>query len=677
MAWVGYVQDGRLFLTESKQGSRVHTRDHSRQDPTRMLVGTYRVWLDAWVRRGDVVYTSDPAFTSDAVDGEAGPWKAPALPATRYWQEIKILPPRRKGGVSQVRLRSRRFHWLYRLSRIVDVLEQLLVARETLTQKVDEVRALAVYMQQFRQLLRDSRSNTLRIDQDREQLKRWNGMGAVLANVKIHCDNFTHYSVCEASDSPLAATRHLNNVAHLLWQLTQDPELHRNLALYSPVLAEEHRIVLSRLGWLFNRVPRVFTSTTVKNRFEVQAEGESFAYGREFARQVTLPYFNEKVPLFSLPRPRTPDFKPGKTATALEIVSSCRRYGVSMLNAASIFVVKQHLHPEKLLDLVVKEQALWWNVSEGVALVELAQRYAKRFREAGRLEMLGLVDENLARRSGETAKARAELEAIRKEMEAKAETIVDNLKTKSPAAVYGLQMFEILVKWTVAVSAWTQYVEEREKTSSSTLPALVAPALKSADALGTTLRSLGLQNLLKLSPKSLAMWAKPLELTGKGLSGVADVGQAVVYSYDLFKADNNKGDELLSRYVPEDAVTAYAFHLVEWGGKWLVGLGSTAGVALKAPVLAKLQALGYLFQLTGEFGREFSLYGAAERKHFKDMSLRLALLAGIASQSVEAHGGKATFYDAADRSQMAGCIQEFGWLPVDPVLHDQRMNATG
>src|SRR5215471_16036887 len=77
----GYVRDGALYIIQSAREKFMHNRKHQRQIPTLMPVGSYKVWLDAWVRMGDFTYESDPPFTTDPVDGDGKRWAAPPLPS--------------------------------------------------------------------------------------------------------------------------------------------------------------------------------------------------------------------------------------------------------------------------------------------------------------------------------------------------------------------------------------------------------------------------------------------------------------------------------------------------------------------------------------------------------------------------------------------------------------------
>jgi hypothetical protein len=77
MWYAGHVRNGQLYLDQSARSQFRNDRDHSRSVPTLIPVGTYKVWLDAWVRKDDEVYASDPLFTKDAVQGNGGAWTAP------------------------------------------------------------------------------------------------------------------------------------------------------------------------------------------------------------------------------------------------------------------------------------------------------------------------------------------------------------------------------------------------------------------------------------------------------------------------------------------------------------------------------------------------------------------------------------------------------------------------
>lgn len=682
MWWAGYVQDGQLFLDQSARNRFLHNRKHSRQEPTLMLTGTYKVWLDAWLRPGDYMYQNDPDFTTDPVDGDGGQWRAPAPPARKYWQEVKITQPGKKGEPCRIRVRSRRFHWLYRVSRLLDLLDHLLLGHEKLIVRVDETRMYADYLREFLDVLMNSGSNLGHMASRPPQLEFLKEMMGVARNVSVHCSNFIDYGVCDGLGDPIPERKHINNVAHLLWALIHEEDFGREVALYDPVLAEEHRILLSRLGSVFNRVPRVFAKAVDIDDRRAIPTGRSFAYGREFAAEFTFPYYNAKLAEAG----HAPAFLPEKPASTLKFVNSVRRYGVSMLNAASIFVVKEKLNPAKLLALIEAEEKVWATAaSKGYGTLEAASELVGKFRAAGKaakVEKWSAVRERyldeLAAQRGDLAKLRGEIEDVRKQMEAQPQKIIDRLRVTTPAVVYGVQSLELFVKWAVAVSAWNAFRESAGEEFFARVLKGADAGIKSIDAAGTTLQFLGLHKVLRATWLAsggeaglVAARLKGLEKAGKGLGALADLGSAVLYTYDLFSAAHDDG--LLERYLPEDVCSMHAWHLVTWGGKWFVGVGSLGAYLKSVPIFAKLQAIGYFAQLVGEAGEAFARHGASEHKHFHDVNLEVMSRALRASAAVRERGWNVEFYTPSDQESMARCMAVFDWIPVDGKLLQARL----
>jgi hypothetical protein len=686
MWWSGYVQDGKVYLDQSAREKFLHNRKHERQVPTRMLTGKYKVWLDAWVRRGDYVYADDAPFTNNPVHGDGGPWKAPKLPASKFWQEV-TLAPAANGKPCRIRVRSRRFHWLYRLSRLLDLLEQLLLEHERAVEKVDELGASAKYIKELLAVLNETRTNELLIMEDKKRLAAFQGMNRVVDNVSIHCSNFIRYGVCNADDenTPTPLRRHINNVAHLIWRLIHEKDYAREMKLFEPVLAEEHRMLVTAPGKIFNRVPRVFTSVVRRDQFKVEAQGESFAYGREFAATFTFPFYNAMLKEAG----HGPAFPAKKAASTSDVLNVARRYTISMLNAASIFVVKEHLDFDKLATLIDKEASLWSAAGKSDDMVALTTRWVDKFTALGKDELAGKWSKIRKDYFADIKKGRPELttmvddvqkdlEKIRGEMEAKPQKILDRLKTTTRPAVYGVQSLEIALKWFAAVGAWNTFRDELKKSDGHVVVKGADAGVKALDFAGSTVQFLGVQKVLratwlsKAKPEDAATKLRVVERIGKGLGAAADLGSAVIYAYGLF--DHRK--ELEEQFLPEDACAAFTWSLVTGLGKAVVAVGSGGGVFKSVPVFAKLQAAGYLLQLAGEMGEEIATYGGREHKHFHDANALLCQRAQAANDEVSAQGWKSTFYDPDDAADMTRYMKEFAWLPLDPALFQERFKPT-
>jgi hypothetical protein len=524
------------------------------------------------------------------------------------------------------------------------------------------------------------------------------GMQIRLLSVLNACTNFINYGVCAGGHAPIPERKHLNNVAHLSWRLIHNETFAREMALYDPVLAEEHRMLLSRFGAVFNRIPRVFARATPKDQYTMEVSGESFAYGREFAREFTFPYFEQKFgQTGKFPLLKGVSTKPAST---LQFVNSVRRYTISMLNAASILVVKEQVSYKNLMELLAKEEKLWGRAATADDIVKAANEWIQKHAEAGRSDIVQRVMRNrdlllgdAARVNPESAKLRDDLNKVRAELDEsfqkfekrvaqQPQKVLDALKSSNPAVVYGVQSFEIFVKWAVAISAWNVFRESAGKVATEPWWAGkgMQAAIKGLDAGGSTLQFLGLHKVLstawlatgKGEASAIAARLEVLGKVGKGMCAAADIGSAVVYSYDIF-VTGSYGDSLLENYLPENATTMYGFHLVTWAGKSMVGLGSGGGFFKALPVFAVLQGIGYLAQLIGEVGEKFAEYGAGEHKHFHDVHQALLDATRGATNEVVSRGWKADFYPQEFRDDVHTFMNNFKWMPVDPLLFRARL----
>src|SRR6476661_5448417 len=88
--YAGYIQNGALYLDQSAAELNAWVKTRQPRKPSKLRPGRYLVWLDAWLRMGDVIYTSDGPFTILTEDMEESTWVAPPPPKREYWQEIVV-----------------------------------------------------------------------------------------------------------------------------------------------------------------------------------------------------------------------------------------------------------------------------------------------------------------------------------------------------------------------------------------------------------------------------------------------------------------------------------------------------------------------------------------------------------------------------------------------------------
>jgi hypothetical protein len=702
MWYAGYVRNGALFLDQSspeleprRREELTWNRTHLGQRPSKLPVGHYKVWLDAWVR--GYAYANDPPFTNDPIAGNGGPWVAPPPPHRKYWQDIEVTPPAPGDAACKLRLKSRRFHWLYRLNRLADALNALLIPVERLMASVAEVRNLAEYLRVFLGVVYDS--NITRLHRDPEQHEHVKEIGITLFNVVARCNNFVQSGIADgirASPIPFDPEReHINNLAHLLWRLINNASFAEEIAVFSPELAEEHRIGIAGLGFLFNRIPRILLSLTPSNTSAGAGDNEaedptaqrlltSFDFGAEFARRFTLPYFNNK-----LERAGKPPAFDGAPAGTVKILDTVRKYGSSMLNSASIFVAKESVRWSAIASLLQQEGQLWGRAAEADSLFETADKFIAKYRAAGKMDLVEMIERNKMYFLKEAASPglsgriidpklhalKAELDQVREQMnesmKRQPQKVLDYLKKANPAIVYGVQGFEIFVKWSVAAAAWNEFRGSAGIPEGRPGRSPFQPIMKTADAMGSTLQFLGLHRFIRegwalfsrdVPTESVATAFEKrlaaLSRLGKACNATHDISQAIVYSMDLF-VDHAYSDELLERYMPEDAIAACGFHLIIWGGKWMVAIGSGSSVFSSTPVGVAIHALGYLAQLIGEVGESVAEYGAWEKKCFDDVRRELWNASRRAEARLREHGRPDELYPESENEKLRDLVGRF------------------
>src|SRR5262245_21126448 len=122
--WRGYIKDGQLYLDETtRKGLKAVTKPNRGVIPSLITPGKYKVWLDAFVRLGDFseIYKDDVLTIDNEYDPAVAQWTARSVPHSKYWPVVHVGLPL-KGKPARMVVPSCRFHWLYRLSRLLGTL---------------------------------------------------------------------------------------------------------------------------------------------------------------------------------------------------------------------------------------------------------------------------------------------------------------------------------------------------------------------------------------------------------------------------------------------------------------------------------------------------------------------------------------------------------------------------
>jgi hypothetical protein len=706
--WSGHILNGQLYLDEAiRRKGVVSTRPATSGIPSLLPVGKYKIWLDAWCRIKDFsfAYDKDAPFTKDNTYSNSPDdlWRAPErLPDRKYWQEIEVKPTSVYGDPCKIYVRSRRFHYIYRISRLMDMLDSLLIPHENIVSRVANVRELADHLMNFFAAERNSGNNELHFLRDNVNELAW--INISIQNVSIACQNFINAGVAGdakkgvgGEGSVTELRQHLNNFAALLWRIIDYTPFQKDTAFYEPSFAEEHRIILSRLGSFFNRMPVACSGgrAILYHPDEVLATNVSPPWGKKFAEEFSLPFYNVKAQKAG----HAPPFKFKKSGTPIDWINSVRRYGVSMLNSASIWVVESEIDIQKmgaLLDAQFYLNAEYHLVENTASLlmpdlnkfIQLYERLGKTakitkwkgVREALLQERRALskegfrvminpdLDAELNDLEQQIAKVQEDLKAVQKREPQK---LLDSLKGSNPKAVYAVEGFEVAVKWLVAKAAWNAFAESAGQPPEESIKKAVDATFKTLDFTGTLFKSAGFAKLLEVGWKDATVAGigakdagKIFGKWGKGLGAVADVYSAASYTYEIFY-DKSYERKLFETYLPSDAVAIHGWHLVIWMGKSIVGLGSTGSFFSKSPGFVKLQAVGYLFQAIGEFGEAWTTYGKAEKAHYVKVLFEMRNWANIAQACAKNNGYEIDLYPDATNDKVKESVEALMWGPMD------------
>ncbi len=701
MVWTGTIRDGELYLDQSAKGGVLHGRGAKQKRPSLLNAGYYKIWIDAWLRPGEDVYAEDRLTWTDYYEyDDASRWKPAPIPPRRFWQDIHVKPaPGKRQAI--VRVKSRRFHWLYRLSRIIFTLDKLLETFERDAALVSVTRDRAVYLLTLLNAMEDSNVSAFTVKMlnqrapvgdDPQKWPEWRKlreMQVLLKNAFVTCDDFVRWGTGGNAEA-IADHQHLSNVAHLLWRLINDRDFQRDSFAVEPILATQHRALLARIPNVLNRVPWAYRSTELTVDGEERAVGVGVKYGEEFWKTFGRDFLGRMAsgrPGWIQQAGSTGAAPDSKSSDAhVKWLDGVRKYCWSMFNNLSILIAKKPADLKKLADVLEKiEPNIFYAVNQEI----------EKYRKLGQSDAVQnlIKDRDILRMEDAEVKKRIgwseydnfqELDAKLREARGQrvaGERVVDQeerlsnaLKRGNPLALYAVEGFEIFVKTLVAREAIRAFREEVEKGQGRLGSRTSVEAfLRVADVPGTILRSTAFKSFVEWVAKgarptavdSVRTWLEHGDAAGRWISVGVDLYSAWTYSTAVFS--NAYGDALLERYVPEDAVTAYGFALVIWGGKWLNALGSTVGARSKHPLGYLLQGLGYLFQGVGEMGTAFVDVGGREHKVFNDAHTGVVDLARDARLRLESRGFDP--YPSRDAQRVMSMSSMLDWRGVNRDLY--------
>ena len=711
--WSGHILNGELYLDEAiRRKGVVSTRPATNGICSLLPVGKYKIWLDAWCRIKDFpfAYEKDAPFTKDNTYSLLPDdlWRAPKqLPDRRYWQEIEVKPPSLYGDSCKIYVRSRRFHYIYRMSRLMEMLDRLLIPHENMVSRVANVRELADHLINFFAAERNSGYNDLNFIRD--NMKELAQINVSMPNVSIACQNFINAGVAgdakkgvgeEGSVTELR--QHINNFAALLWRMIHYEPFGKDMAFYEPSLAEEHRIIISRLGSFFNRIPVACSGgqAILNHPDQVLATDVSPPWGERFAK-IIKQHYNGKAQKAGHAAP----FKVQKSGTTLDWVNSVRRYGVSMLNSASIWVVESEIDIHKmgaLIDAQFHLNAEYHMVENTASLImpdlnKTIQQYERLGKTAQATKWKGVREALLQERralskEGFRVMTNPDLDAELSELEQQIEKVqedlktvqkrepqklLDSLKNSNPKAVYAVEGFEVLVKWLVAKAAWNAFVESAGQPPEQGIKKAADATFKTLDFTGSLFKAAGFAKLLQVGWKDATFGGFGAKEAGaifgkwgKGLTAVADVWSAASYTYEIFY-DKSYEKKLFETYLPSDAVAIHGWHLVIWMGKSIVAMGSAGSFFGKSPGFTRLQVVGYLFQAIGEFGEGWTVYGKAEKAHYVKVLFEMRNWANIAQACARNNGYEIDLYPDTTNNKIKESVEALMWGPMDEAEYQK------
>ncbi|CDH44892.1 hypothetical protein [Candidatus Contendibacter odensensis] len=706
--WRGYVLDGELYLDETtRRGLNAVTVPNTGKVPSLLPAGKYKVWLDAFVRRDEFpnIYGDDVLTNDDHHDQ----WIAAPVPHSSYWPMIEVaVPP--QGEKARMVVPSSRFHFLYRVSRLVDTLDELIHTHEFQVARVSNVSEIASHISAFMDVIFQAGRN-MRINV--QSMDDYRYMQGTLRNIVIESLNLINYGY--PNDSIVLFRKHVNNIAELLWQLVQDDRYQDHIHKADAVMAEEHRIMLARLGLVFNKIPK--TCDFVREDPNA-LYGESFNYGQNYAQGFVMPYLNMVA--------GKTHFTTEKPRGAIKWMDSTRKYVITMVNYLSIEWVTKRIPLEKIeglyqkigeyagqrSSLIMPEKALLQKIDQrSRELEDLAKSYARegckeserlasrfaggKMRERKIVEDMIRSNNEVNKINQEIKKLGAEINKLKEETPAK---ITDRLKEgdgkSAYKAVYWIQGLEIFLKGAVAIAAWDAFAEAWEKNGEgkkSTSYKFADAFFKTSTLMSSVFQFSGLAALGHVTPwytkivtkqgedaakkllaDKIGKWGK----VGKGLGALADVGSAGLTTYEYFY-DKTYGKDLLERYTPDDACGMHKWHLVIWGGKWFTGIGSTLGSFSANPISVKLQGIGYLIQGFGEFGEAVYKIGLSEKAHCIKLLEEMRTWNNISKAGLQNAGFEITdLLTEPEYEKMKATMERFEWRDIDPVALENLLGVS-
>lgn len=642
----GIVKVGRFYLPQ---------KDGKYEGPITFKSGKYKVWLDAWINLN--LYYADYGGTPQFHSADGTIWSPPnTLPDLKHWQTINIKNSK-DGKVQYLYVKSRRFHWFFRIDLILGSLKKVLKKYEALSKDALSLVEMANIMRHFLYILEKSDANLARYDD------HWRKMMSILYNLQINTEEWIQGHLI-TKPALLEEIKHINNIAALLWHFVENRDFANSLRAWDEQLPDEARIILSLLGPAFARVPMAFDIPpyALPNS---NATNYSPNWGKRFVEELYIPFFAEKRKELGLSGP--PAFSPGnsKSQAIPKVLDSCRKYIVGTLNGISVFLLKQASagvlllggHWNELIKLIETDRSIpsisrllgssEYDVAEAMRLFDLKMQVG---RDISNLEA------ELDKASEKAAKEREKLTTI--------------LGKTNPCIIYFLESFEVGVKGWIMVLSYKKLVEEGRKD----LPRNLIDALGStANFTGSAMKSTTLAKILKargISPKEIEVIGK----WGRGLAFAADSVVAGIFIYDTWYADNSLKGEVIN-YTSNDAKAVEYFYIGIAGGKVITAIGSVmtlTGIGAIPGVV--LQGAGYALQFAGEFLAELWRIGASEKKMWGDMVNQLRSLYNILIQSRREHY-QVDYLSPEHLNYLKSQVDDFKWGDINPKLWSDYVNS--
>src|SRR5574341_1306490 len=244
--YYGRIVSGLLYLYNSKLDRF--------EGPAELSIGKYKIWVDAWILKDlnkDFYQTSFPFTTSDWKV-----WKSSDIPKPKLkeWQTITVREPKSDEGLyCNILVKSRRFHWLYRLDSLLSVLGSLMQSYESLSRDAMAFQEIAIVMNNFLSILKESDNNLGvwvsqgPLSSSETYIDLWEKMMEI---VYYPADYTGKWILGLDYENPniMNKIKHLNNVASLFWHFLEQREFVNALKVWDKSMPEEARVIVSMIG---------------------------------------------------------------------------------------------------------------------------------------------------------------------------------------------------------------------------------------------------------------------------------------------------------------------------------------------------------------------------------------------------------------------------------------------